>query len=376
MPMPEFFASTAKGLVDPLEVELKELGLKVLDKTVGGVYFESNWEGCYKANLHSRLASRILKPILDFTAYQPEELYAQILRHDFTKYIEPNQTISIDVTIRDCKMRDQRFVAMKIKDAVVDQFREKFGVRPDVENDAPDLRIHVRAVKNQFNVSIDTTGDSLFMRGYRREAGEAPLKENLAAGLIKLSEWDQKSPVIDFMCGSGTFLIEAAMMAMNVAPGIHRRRFGFQSWLNYDEAVWEKVVQEAMDAEKEELPFLFYGYDIDNRVLKIAKDNAMRAGVDQVIEFKKESVATVEPPVEKGLIIVNPPYGARIGDEDNLRDVYRDLGFTLKHRFLGWDAWILSGNKELIADLKLKSTRKYFVFNGNIECRFLKYSMF
>lgn len=374
--MPQFFASTARGLVEPLEKELKEIGLKVTDKYIGGVFFESNWEGCYKANLHSRLASRILKPVLDFTAYQPEELYSQILRHDFTKYIKPTQTISIDASVSESKMRDQRFVAMKVKDAIVDQFREKFGVRPDVDNENPSLRIHVRAIKNNFNVAIDTSGDSLFKRGYRKEVGDAPLKENLAAGLIKVTEWDGQSPLVDFMCGSGTFLIEAAMMALNIAPGISRKKFGFQNWLNYEEDVWEKVVQEAMDAEKEELPFKFYGFDIDRRVLTNAKDNAKRAGVDQVIEFKKESVATVEPPVEKGMIIVNPPYGARIGDEDNLRDVYRDLGFTLKHRFKGWDAWILSGNKDLIADLKLKSTRKHFVFNGNIECRFLKYSMF
>ncbi|MFM6930534.1 MAG: class I SAM-dependent RNA methyltransferase [Bdellovibrio sp.] len=374
--MAEFFASTARGLVDPLEIELKDLGLKILEKTAGGVYFESNWEGCYKANLCSRLASRILKPILDFTAYQPEELYNQILRHDFTKYIKPNQTISIDVSVKESKMRDQRFIAMKIKDAVVDQFRDKFGVRPDVDNYNPALRIVVRCVKNQFNVSVDTTGESLFMRGYRREVGEAPMKENLAAGLVKLSEWDGKSPIVDFMCGSGTFLIEAAMMAKNIAPGINRKRFGFQNLLNFEKEAWENVVQEALDAEKEEIDFKFYGFDIDNKVLKSAKENAREAGVDDVIEFKKESVATVEPPVEKGLVIVNPPYGARIGDEDNLRDVYRDLGFTLKHRFKGWDAWILSGNKDLIADLRLKSTRKHFVFNGNIECRFLRYSMF
>lgn len=374
--MPEFFASTARGLVEPLEKELKDLGLKVTDKAVGGVFFDSNWEGCYKANLQSRLASRILKPILDFTAYQPEELYTQIRRHDFTKYIKPTQTLSIDVTVKEGKMRDQRFVAMKIKDAIVDQFREKFGVRPDVDNKEPALRIHVRAVRNQFNVAVDTSGDSLFQRGYRREVGEAPIKENLAAGLIKLADWDGKSPLIDLMCGSGTFLIEAAMMALNIAPGINRKSFGFMNWVSYDEEVWEKLVNEAMDQEKEELDFKFYGYDIDRRVLTSAKDNAKRAGVDQVIDFKKESVATVEPPIEKGLIILNPPYGARIGDEDNLRDVYRDLSYTLKHRFKGWDAWILSGNKELIADLKLKSTRKHFVFNGNIECRFLKYSMF
>lgn len=374
--MPQFFASTARGLVEPLEQELKDLGLKVTDKYIGGVFFESNWEGCYKANLHSRLASRILKPILDFTAYQPEELYSQILRHDFTKYIKPTQTISIDASVTESKMRDQRFVAMKVKDAIVDQFREKFGVRPDVDNENPSLRIHVRVIKNQFNVAIDTSGESLFKRGYRKEVGEAPLKENLAAGLLKVTEWDGKSPLVDFMCGSGTFLIEAAMMAMNIAPGIGRKRFGFQNWLDFDKATWEKVVQEAMDAEKEELDFNFYGFDIDSKVVRNAKENAQRAGVDSVIQFKKESVATVEPPVEKGMIVVNPPYGARIGDEDNLRDVYRDLSFTLKHRFKGWDAWILSGNKELIADLKLKSTRKHFVFNGNIECRFLKYSMF
>jgi len=374
--MPQFFASAPRGIVEPLENELKELGLKVTDKYIGGVFFESNWEGCYKANLHSRLASRILKPILDFTAYQPEELYNQILRHDFTKYIKPTQTISIDASVSESKMRDQRFVAMKVKDAIVDQFREKFGVRPDVDNENPALRIHVRAIKNQFNVAIDTSGDSLFKRGYRKEVGEAPLKENLAAGLIKLAEWDGQSPIIDPMCGSGTFLIEAAMMALNIAPGINRKKFGFQNWLTYEEETWEKVVQEALDAEKEELPFKFYGYDIDRRVLVNAKENAKRAGVDEVIEFRKEAIATVEPPVEKGLMIVNPPYGARIGDEDNLRDVYRDLGYTLKHRFKGWDAWILSGNKDLIADLKLKATRKHFVFNGNIECRFLKYSMF
>ncbi|UYL09855.1 THUMP domain-containing protein [Bdellovibrio sp. SKB1291214] len=374
--MAEFFASTARGLVDPLEQELKDLGLNVKGKTAGGVYFESNWEGCYKANLHSRMASRILKPIQDFFAYQPEELYAQILRHDFTKYIKPNQTLSIDVSVGDSKMNDQRFIAMKIKDAIVDQFRDKFGVRPDVDNHNPALRVVVRCVKNQFNVSIDTSGDSLFKRGYRKDVGDAPLKENLAAGLIKLSDWDGKTPLVDFMCGSGTFMIEAAMMAKNIAPGINRKRFGFMNLLNFESETWDKVVDEAIAGEKEEIDFKFYAYDIDNKVIKSAKENAKAAGVDDVIEFRKESVATVEPPVEKGLIIINPPYGARIGDEDNLRDVYRDLSFTLKHRFKGWDAWILSGNKDLIADLKLKSTRKHFVFNGNIECRFLKYSMF
>lgn len=374
--MPLFFASAPQGIAEPLKAELEALDLKVVDMSAGGVAFESSWEGCYKANLHSRLASRILKPVLDFTAYQPEELYNQIRKHDFTKYIKPTQTLCVDVVVKDCKMNDQRFVAMKVKDAIVDQFREKFEIRPDVDNKNPDLRIHIRAVKNNFAVSVDTSGNSLFMRGYRVDGGEAPLKENLAAGLIRLSEWDQKSPLVDFMCGSGTFLIEAAMMALNIAPGVNRKKFGFQKWLNYDRDVWEKIVDDAVNAEKSELDFRFYGYDIDRKSIVRAKENARMAGVDDIIDFKTEPVATIEPPAEKGLVIVNPPYGTRIGDEDNLKDVYRDLGFTLKHRFKGWDCWVLSGNKDLIVDLKLKSTRRHFVFNGAIECRFLKYSMF
>lgn len=373
--MPQFFASAPKGLIDPLEQELKDLGLNVTEKNASGVYFESNWEGCYKANLRSRVASRIMKPILDFTAYQPEELYGQVMKHDFTKYIKPHQTLTIDASAREGKMQDQRFVAMKVKDAIVDQFREKFGERPNVDNDRPDLRVQVRGVRNQFSISIDTSGPSLFQRGYRKEVVEAPLKENLAAGLILLTEWDRQSSIIDLFAGSGTFLIEAAMMAMNIAPGMQRKHFGFMKLANFDRAVWDKLVTEALDAEKEELPFEFFGYDIDRRAISMAKDNARRAGVDQVIQFKAESVATVAPAAERGLIIANPPYGTRIGDEDNLRDVYRDLGYTLKHRFQGWDAWILSGNKDLIADLKLKASRKFMVFNGNIECRFLKYTM-
>lgn len=374
--MAEFFATTAYGLSEALEKELKELGYKVLEKTNSGVFFESNWEGCYRANLQSRIASRIIKPVLDFTAYQPEELYGQILNHDFTKYIRPDQTLKVDADVDESMMRDQRYIALKVKDAIVDQFREKFGVRPNVETRNPDLKVIVRAYKNRFHVSIDTSGESLYMRGYRTQAGLAPLKENLGAGLLHLMEWDKKTPLIDPLCGSGTFLIEAAMMALNIAPGMNRTSFGFQKLLNYDRPAWEKVVDEAVAAEKVELDFKFYGSDIDKQVIRYAKDNAARAGVDHVIEFKRENVAVVAPEVPKGILIMNPPYGARLGEEDMLKDVYKDIGFTLKNRFKGWDAWILSGNKDLILDMKLKATRRFFVYNGPLECRFLKYSMF
>lgn len=309
--MAHFIATCPRGMVDALATELRELDLNVIETQAGGVLFDSSWEGCYKANLCSRLASRILKPVLDFTAYQPEELYGQILNHDFTKYIKPNQTLTIDVVIKESKMRDQRFVAMKIKDAIVDQFREVYGERPNIDNDNPALRVHVKGYKNQFNVAIDTSGQSLFQRGYRTEFVDAPVKENLAAGLIKLSGWDQNSPLVDLMCGSGTFLIEAAMMALNIAPGIHRKRFGFMNLQNFDKAVWEKVVDEAISKEKENIEFKLFGYDIDRKAIVIAKNNARNAGVDHVIEFKREGVATVEPPCEKGIIVVNPPYGIR-----------------------------------------------------------------
>lgn len=374
--MAEFFVSTNVGLVEVLEAELENLGLNITKTVRAGVFFEGNWDDCYKVNLHSRVASRVLKPIMRFVAYQPEEFYGQMLKHDFSRYIDVDQTFAIDASTRDSMMKDQRFIAMKAKDAIADQFMDKFGRRPDVDAKNPDLLVHVRAVKNQFTVMIDTSGTSLFMRGYRLESGDAPLKENLAAGLIYLSEWDKSSPIVDPMCGSGTILIEAAQMALNIAPGLSRKSFGFQKLKNYKPEVWEKLVDDAIASELEDLPFKLYGFDIDGDILKKAKSNAKRAGVENVIQFKYDQIATLAAPCEKGMIITNPPYGARIGDEDNLRDVYKDFSHTLKVQFKNWEAWLLAGNKDLIADLKLKSSRKHFVFNGAIECRFLKYEMF
>lgn len=374
--MPQFFASCPKGLVEPLEAELIQLGLKPYDRSQNGIFFDGNWESCYKVNLHTRYASRILMPILNFTAYQQDELYHNITKHDFTKYIDANQTLKIEASTKDSMLKDQRFIAMKTKDAIVDQFREKTGERPNVDNERPDLIVYVKAYKNKFSVAIDTSGDSLFMRGYRLEAGEAPLKENLAAGLLQLAEWDRKTPIVDPMCGSGTILIEAAMMAMNVAPGSMRKRFGFMRLKGFQKDVWGDLVDEAVSAEQEDCGDLhFYGYDVDKRVLMKAIENAKRAGVNGCIKFKRENVVSLTPPVEKGLIVTNPPYGARLGDEDNLRDVYRDFSHTLKTQFKGWNAWILSGNKDLIGDLKLKASRKHFVYNGSIECRFLRYEI-
>lgn len=374
--MPEFFVSTSKGLEDVLCTELKELGISHPDKTNAGAYIDCSWEDVYRINLKSRVASRVLKTVMDFTAYQEDELYNQLFKnHDFTKYFKVSQTFMVDASVRESKIRDQRIVALKFKDAVVDQFREKFGERPNVDKENPAVRLYIKAYKNNFSVAVDTSGDGLYMRGYRMATGLAPLKENLAAALVKMTSWNMDMPIIDLTCGSGTILIEAAMMALNIAPGAFRKRFAFETFPTFKREVWDKVVDESLSDEKEELPFKFYGFDSDRQVIKKAKENAKHAGVDHVIDFRNESIATIQPPCEKGIIIINPPYGTRIGEEDNLRDVYRDLGFTLKNRFKGWDCYILSGNKDYIKDLRLKSSHKFFVYNGSIECRFLKYTI-
>jgi len=375
--MPQFIAVTSKGLADVLAEELTQLNLKVLEKGPAGVTFEGNWEGCYRANLHLRTATRVLKPILDFPAYQPEELYTNILKHDFTKYISVKDTLAIDASVRDSSFRDQRFVVMKVKDAIVDQFREKYNERPDVDSKNPDLQVMVRIIKNQVSVAIDTTGENLSQRGYRREAGEAPLREHLGAALVQMTGWKQDCAIVDPMCGSGTLLIEAALMAKKIAPGTLRKKFAFQKFADFKPELWDKAVTEALGQEIETVPegLHFYGYDIDRRVLEVAKRNAERAGVDDLITFQREPVQTLTAPVPTGLMLVNPPYGERLGIDEQLKDVYRDLAYTMKQNFKGWNCWILSGNEELSKALKLKSTRRIPVFNGAIECRFLEYKI-
>lgn len=375
--MPQFIAVTSRGLNDVLSQELTALGLKVTGQSGSGVSFEASWEGCYKANLQLRTATRVIKPILDFPAYQPEELYNNVKKHDFTKYIDLNQTFAIDSNVRESSFRDQRFVTLKIKDAIADQFRDKFGERPNVDGDNPDLRVMARVVKNQVSLSIDTSGGSLSQRGYRIDAGEAPLREHLAAGLIMMAGWDKNITIVDPMCGSGTFLIEAAMMARNMAPGLLRKKFGFQSFKGFQQESWDKVVNEAMDQELDPPGFKLYGSDIDGKVLEKAKRNAERAGVEEDIIFSRHDIGELRPPAkgEKGLIIVNPPYGERLGNLEVTKDVYRDFAYVLKQHFVGWRCWLLSGNEDMTRALRLKASRKMQVNNGNIDCRFLHYEI-
>lgn len=375
--MARFFVTTSRGLLDVLEQELHEIGIEKTLKGPGGIFFDGNWASCYRVNLRSRVATRVLLPILDFPAYKPEDLYNNIRKHDFTKYIESHGKISVDASVRDSgAFRDQRFVAMKTKDAIVDQFREKYGERPDVDSENPDLRIVVRAVKNNFSVSIDTSGDALFKRGYRVGHVEAHVKEHLAAGILRLMEWNGETPVVDPMCGSGTFLIEAALMALKIYPGTLRKQFAFQKLKGFQKEEWENEVASAIGEEKEELPFKFYGFDLDRSALKVARASAEEAGVADFIEFQRQPMEVLKAPVENGVLVVDPPYGARIGSKDELIETYMNLAHVFKTGFKGWNCYVLSGEPELSAAMKLKAERKFPVYNGPIECRLLKYRMF
>ena len=375
--MPKFFAMTSRGLQDVLEQELKDLGFSKVLKGQGGVHFDTNWAGCYRANLRLRTATRVILPILDFPAYNPEELYNNIKKHDFTKYIEQSGTVAVESAVRDSEIfRDSRFVSLKIKDAVVDQFREKYGERPNVDSKQPDLPLLVRSIKNQFSVSLDTSGGSLFKRGYRVAMVDAPIKEHVAAGLLKMTEWKMDKPILDPMCGSGTFLIEAALMALKISPGTLRKHFAFKKWKGFQVEEFDKEVDEAIDEEITELPFKFYGFDVSHDAIKAARQNVEAAGLEDYIEIARSPIETLNPPVTEGIMITNPPYGERLLEKNEAIEVYKNLAFLLKSKFKGWDAYVLSGDPELSAAMRLKAERRFPVYNGPIECRLLKYNVF
>jgi len=387
--MPQFFATCPRGIEDVLEKELHALDIKKTTKGVAGVSFHGNWAQCYEANLKLTSPSRILYPVLDFPAYSPDQIYDHVKKHDWTKYIDVKQTIAVDSSVRDSKITDLRIAALKVKDSVVDQFRDKYGERPDVDTEDPDLQISIRVVKNQCTVSLDTSGGSLHARGYRDRGAPAPLKENLAAALIKMTGWDEQSPLMDPMCGSGTFCIEAALMGLKIPPGTLRKRFGFQRWKTFQKDVFEKVVDKIGQTELSDVPFRIYGSDKDMRAVAAARANAENAGVETITIFKRQELDEFRPAPTPGVLITNPPYGERMGagrgasspeqSNEDLIELYKRLGQTLKNKFKGWRAFVLTSESSLmnalIEGIEMKPIETHRVFNGAIECRFLGFQI-
>ena len=371
----KLLAKTTFGFEDILAAELEALGATNILKVTRAVTFDGDDELMYKANLWSRVALRILKPIKSFPAGSEQELYDEVKKIDWSEYFGVDDTLAIDGVVSNSVLNHSLYVALKTKDAIVDQFRDKLGRRPSVDTAHPTVRINVHISKDVGSISLDSSGDSLHKRGYRSQTGEAPINETLAAGMVLISGWDRKSPIIDFMCGSGTILIEAGLMAKNIAPGIFRNEFGFERWSNFNSETWEKIREEAKSGELNKIDFPLIGIEKSHQTLKTAKDNAGNARLADNIRFHAMPFEDYTPDINQGTVIINPPYGGRLTDED-LFGLYKSIGDQLKKKYKGFTAWLLTANKEAAKNIGLKPSRKIELYNGSLECRFLKYELY
>lgn len=370
-----FFATTAKGVEDLLAAELTALGMSGVTVERGGVRFSGDMADGWRANLWLRTASRVLMPVAEFPCASPEELYAGVRTVPWHNWLTPDMTLAVDCSLRDSAMTHSGFVALKTKDAIVDAIRDRAGRRPNVDTRDPDLRVNVHLAKNVCTVSLDTSGTPLDRRGYRLERTEAPLRETLATALVMLTGWDGSVPLVDPMCGSGTILIEGAMLAARRAPGLNRH-FGFQRWSGFEGKKWEGLLIEARQQALDMLPARLWGCDVDSKALSTSRYNAERAGVANLLSFSRADIRDFTPPGPAGVLICNPPYGERLGEVERLKGLYREIGDMLKQRCKGWTAWIFTGNSELAKSVGLKASRRIVLFNGPIECRLLKYEMY
>jgi len=367
-------ALTPSGLEEVSAAELQQLGASEMHTQNRSVRFKGDQSVLYRANLHMRTALRILKPIHRFLAMNERALYRGVRAVDWSDYLDVDDTLAIDSVVNSKYITHSKYAALKSKDAIVDQFRERTGRRPSVDVAAPTLRIHLHISGKYATVSLDSSGDSLHRRGYRLARQQAPINEALAAGLILLSGWKGDSDLIDPMCGSGTFLIEAAMLASKTPPGHLRQRFGFQSWKDFDRTLWQTVRTAAM-AKIVKCPVGIFGSDKSEHALKIARENIVRAGFDGTIKLSQQRFEALQPRSSAGLLIMNPPYGERL-NKDDVVQLYAAIGDKLKQSFSGFEAWILSANKEALKHVGLRPSKKYTVYNGGLECKFQKYALY
>lgn len=368
-------AKTFAGCEGILQEELTALGATGIRPLVRAVEFEGDKELLYKANLCCRTALRILKTFRSFDAANEEQLYKGIQETDWSEFLTLENTFAINTTLHQSDLTHSQYVSQKAKDAIVDQFRARTGQRPNVDIEYPDLRIHLHISKNLCTVSFDSSGDSLHKRGYRDLTNQAPLNEALAAALILMSDWDRKSPLADFMCGSGTILIEAAMILRNIAPNKHKRFFGFQTWKDYDAALWKKIQEDTTAKELPPSDIKVYGSDISGVVIDKARENVSNAGLTDTIDLKKSPMEQFVAPSAKGTIVTNPPYGLRIEPRD-IHELYKTMGDTMKQRCKGWTCWIFTGNLDAAKHIGLRPTRKLHLYNGPVECRFLRFDIY
>ncbi len=370
----DIVAKTIFGLEEILADELKTIGAKDIKILQRAVSYKGNKETLYKSNLHLRTAIRILVPISNFKANSERELYKGTQKIDWEKYLNTNKTFAIDGTTSGELFTHSKYAALLTKDAIVDKFRDKFDARPSIDTENPDLRINLHINHNNVTISLDSTGSNLGKRGYKLRQVFAPLSEVLASGIILVSDWDKKQDFIDPMCGSGTFPIEAALIAKNIAPGSFRK-FNFENWKDFDRGLW---LQLKKDAKNNEIDFngKIQGFDMDDEAITISKENARRAGVNRIVSFAKQDFIDSNNEFTDSHIIMNPPYGERLMEDDEIIPFYKEIGDQLKHNYLNCNAFIFSGNLRAIKHVGLKASSRIKLFNGPIECRLNKFELY
>jgi putative N6-adenine-specific DNA methylase len=370
----KLIAKTFKGLENVLAGELTALGAKDVKILKRAVSFESNKELLYKSNLWSRTALRILQPFTTFKAKNEYELYEAVKAYNWMPYLNVDQTLAVDAVVYSRFFTHSKYVALKVKDAICDQFRDATGKRPSVDLVHPTLLLNVHIAEDEVSISMDSSGEPLNRRGYRTKDHPAPINESLAAGMLLLAGWDGSVPFLDPMCGSGTIVMEATMIAAKMAPNIRRKEFGFMRWNNYDADLWQRIVDEAKAGEiKPKAPI--FGSDIAVRAIDISRQSALDFGLKQYINYSVSAFRDTVPPSKKGLIVMNPPYDERLKERDVVR-LYSEIGTQLKHVFCGWEAWIISSNFEALKFLALKPGVRHNLYNGALECRYQQFKMY
>ncbi len=369
-----FFAPCPRGLELALVAELQQLDASCVEAHAGGVRFKGDWPICYRANLHSRIASRILWQVAN-EPYETEANVYDIARAlPWNEWFSSSLSIRVDVAAIKCPLRSLDFVTLKIKDALCDKFRELSGARPSVDTVRPDMRIHGFLDARKFTLYLDTSGDALFKRGLRKAAGEAPIRENLAAGILSLTGWQPAVPLLDPMCGSGTFLLEAAQIALNIPPGLGRN-FAFEKLRHFDKKRWGELKEAARLQQRPKMHQPIFGSDLYGDALAAARQNISAAGFSEIITLKQANVLEISAPAPAGIIVTNPPYGLRMGERQPLGEFYRKLGDVLKKKFSGWNAYIMTADPLLPKAIRLTPSRRIPLFNGALECRLLEYKM-
>ena len=369
----DMVAKTFLGLEGVLADELRAMGAEDVTEGNRVVYFKGDKEMLYRANFACRTAVRVLKPFLNLRSNSADDLYEQLKTFDWEQLMTVKTTFAIDATVYSEDFNNSRFVTYRVKDAIADFFNDKYGQRPNIRLTNPDIRFDVHISGRDVTLSLDSSGDPLFKRGWRVAQTDAPINEVLAAGIIMLSGWDGKTDLIDPMCGSGTFLIEAALIAANIAPGVYRDHYAFQQWPDYDADLFDKIYND--DSAEREFTHKIYGSDVEGKAIAIARANVKNAGLNKYIELERRDFNDIQEVPAGGTLISNPPYGERLNVED-IESLYRDLGYKFKHTFQGYNVWLICYNEELYFKVGLKPSVRYKLNNGGLDCELLQYVIF